>query len=64
MVNDSHAGIAQVRQSGACSKFIFRGVMSPEVQLGLLFSAVKWQKLANFLRAEPILLEMDNFILH
>ena len=36
----------------------------PEVLLGLLFSALKQLKVANFSRAEPTLLEMESFMLH
>ena len=38
--SDSQACIAQVRQGGAYTKFIFSGAMSSsEIRLGLLFSA-------------------------
>ena len=38
--------------------------LSSEVLLGLLFSALKQQTVANFLWAEPKSLEMDTFILN
>ena len=40
---------------------LHRWDMSAEVLLALLFIALQWQKLANFLRAEPKLFENRNF---
>ena len=50
---DSRACIARVRQSEACTTVIFTGATPSKAWLGLLFSALKRQKLANFPMAEP-----------
>ena len=44
-----------------CNSMLCQPLLS-EVLLGLLFSTLKWQKAAIFLRAEPKLLEMESFI--
>ena len=43
--SDSCACIPQVRQGEACINFIFSSVMSSEVQLGLMFSALRGKNL-------------------
>lgn len=60
--SDSGVYIAQVKQGGA-SLCIFICAISSEVWLGLLVSALKWQKLSNFLREELKPLEIESFIL-
>lgn len=45
----SRARIVQVRQGEACTKFISNDAAACELRLGLLFSSLKEQKLAEFL---------------
>ena len=47
-----------------CNCTLWHSLLSEGLQLGLLFSALKQQKVANFPRAEPKPLEMETFILN